>query len=153
LADLTWCSSAVPAPARDRRSGCPPRHADAAGLERGADRRVARRRRREHRTCAAGSGDALEQELRRLDQRAARPQQPVRHRDDQDELDVLRNQGRQCELGRPEDRLQQWQAVNGQLVNPATGKCLDDFQSNTTNGTQLVLWDCNGGSNQQWRLP
>jgi hypothetical protein len=27
---------------------------------------------------------------------------------------------------------QQWQAVNGQLVNPATGKCLDD---------------------QQWRLP
>jgi hypothetical protein len=48
---------------------------------------------------------------------------------------------------------QQWQAVNGQLVNPASGKCLDDPASNTTNGTQLILWACNGGSNQQWHLP
>jgi len=48
---------------------------------------------------------------------------------------------------------QQWQSVNGQLVNPASGKCLDDPASNTANGTQLVLWTCNGGLNQQWRLP
>ena len=48
---------------------------------------------------------------------------------------------------------QQWQAVNGQLVNPASGKCLDDHGFNTSNGTQLVLWTCNGGSNQQWHLP
>ena len=48
---------------------------------------------------------------------------------------------------------QQWQAVNGQLVNPSSGKCLDDPAFNTTNGTQLVLWTCNGGSNQQWHLP
>jgi len=48
---------------------------------------------------------------------------------------------------------QQWQAQNGALVNPASGKCLDDPGFNTTNGTQLVLWTCNGGTNQQWRLP
>ncbi len=48
---------------------------------------------------------------------------------------------------------QQWQAVNGQLVNPASGKCLDDPNFNTANGTQLVLWACNGGTNQQWHLP
>ncbi|HLK00599.1 MAG TPA: arabinofuranosidase catalytic domain-containing protein [Streptosporangiaceae bacterium] len=48
---------------------------------------------------------------------------------------------------------QQWQPVNGQLVNPASGKCLDDPGSNTANGTQLIIWACNGGSNQQWHLP
>jgi hypothetical protein len=48
---------------------------------------------------------------------------------------------------------QQWQAVNGQLVNPASGKCLDIPNSNTANGTQLDIWTCNGGSNQQWLIP
>ena len=40
-----------------------------------------------------------------------------------------------------------------ELVNPASGKCLDDPNSNTANGTQLVLWACNGGANQQWHVP
>ena len=48
---------------------------------------------------------------------------------------------------------QQWQASNGALVNPASGKCLDDPGSSTANGTQLDLWTCNGGANQQWHLP
>ena len=48
---------------------------------------------------------------------------------------------------------QQWQAVNGQLVNPASGKCLDDPNFNTANGTQLILWACNGGSHQPRHLP
>ena len=48
---------------------------------------------------------------------------------------------------------QQWQASNGELVNPASGKCLDDPNFNTANGTQLELWTCNGGTNQQWHLP
>ena len=48
---------------------------------------------------------------------------------------------------------QQWQASNGELVNPASGKCLDDPNFNTANGTQLDLWTCNGDSNQQWHLP
>jgi hypothetical protein len=33
------------------------------------------------------------------------------------------------------------------------GKCLDDPNFNTANGTQLDLWACNGGANQQWHLP
>ena len=48
---------------------------------------------------------------------------------------------------------QQWQAVNGTLVNPVSGKCLDDPGFTTSNGTQLEIWTCNGGSNQQWQLP
>jgi Ricin-type beta-trefoil lectin domain len=48
---------------------------------------------------------------------------------------------------------QAWTAENGTLVNPASGKCLDDPNLSTTNGTQLEIWTCNGGSNQQWTLP
>jgi hypothetical protein len=48
---------------------------------------------------------------------------------------------------------QVWTAENGALVNPASGKCLDDPGLSTTNGTQLEIWTCNGGSNQQWTLP
>ncbi len=43
--------------------------------------------------------------------------------------------------------------MNGMLVNPVSGRCLDDPGFNTTNGTQLEIWDCNGGSNQQWAIP
>jgi ricin-type beta-trefoil lectin protein len=32
-------------------------------------------------------------------------------------------------------------------------RCLDDPEFTTTNGTQLEIWDCNGGSNQQWAIP
>ncbi|MYS19126.1 Concanavalin A-like lectin/glucanases superfamily protein [Streptomyces sp. DvalAA-14] len=48
---------------------------------------------------------------------------------------------------------QQWSAQNGALVNPGSGKCLDDPGFNTANGTQLEIWTCNGGSNQQWVAP
>ena len=48
---------------------------------------------------------------------------------------------------------QVWTAENGTLVNPASGKCLDDPGFSTTNGTQLEIWTCNGGSNQKWTLP
>jgi hypothetical protein len=41
----------------------------------------------------------------------------------------------------------QWIAVNGELVNPASGSCLDDPAFNTAEGTQLDLWTCNGGAN------
>jgi hypothetical protein len=43
--------------------------------------------------------------------------------------------------------------VGGTLVNPVSGKCLDDTAFNTTEGTQLEIWTCNDGSNQQWVLP
>jgi hypothetical protein len=42
---------------------------------------------------------------------------------------------------------------NGSLYNPQSGKCLDDPNSSTTEGTQLQLWDCNGSNAQQWHLP
>jgi hypothetical protein len=48
---------------------------------------------------------------------------------------------------------QQWTAENGTLVNPQSGKCLDDPGFSTTNGTQLEIWTCNGGANQKWTLP
>ncbi|MDX2543128.1 ricin-type beta-trefoil lectin domain protein [Streptomyces sp. WI04-05B] len=31
-----------------------------------------------------------------------------------------------------------------------SGRCLDVPGGNTESGTELTLWDCNGGSNQQW---
>jgi alpha-galactosidase len=36
--------------------------------------------------------------------------------------------------------------------NAAATRCLDDPNSSTTNGTQLIIWDCNGGGNQQWTV-
>ena len=38
------------------------------------------------------------------------------------------------------------------LVSAASGRCLDVPGSNTTNGTQPVIWDCNGGANQRWTI-
>src|SRR6266516_3496567 len=48
---------------------------------------------------------------------------------------------------------QQWQAVNGTLMKPVSGKCLDDPRFTVTDGTQLEIYTCNGGANQQWKLP
>ncbi|WP_433688888.1 ricin-type beta-trefoil lectin domain protein [Micromonospora carbonacea] len=36
------------------------------------------------------------------------------------------------------------------LRNTNAGRCLDVPSQSQTNGTQLTLWDCNGGANQQW---
>ncbi|MFC7385396.1 RICIN domain-containing protein [Sphaerisporangium rhizosphaerae] len=38
------------------------------------------------------------------------------------------------------------------LRNVNAGRCLDVPNSSTTNGTQLNLWDCGTGANQQWTL-
>ncbi|GAB4054659.1 ricin-type beta-trefoil lectin domain protein [Catellatospora paridis] len=38
------------------------------------------------------------------------------------------------------------------FVSTSSGRCLDVPQSNTANGTQPVIWDCNGGANQQWAV-
>ena len=48
---------------------------------------------------------------------------------------------------------QQRHATAGTLVNPVSGKCLDDPRFNTTPGTRLELYTCNGGANQQWKIP
>ena len=38
----------------------------------------------------------------------------------------------------------------GRLVGAGSGRCVDVPNQTQTNGTQLVIWDCNGGANQQW---
>ncbi|MET8089837.1 PHB depolymerase family esterase [Micromonospora sp. NPDC005220] len=40
----------------------------------------------------------------------------------------------------------------GPLRNTGANRCLDVPSRSQTNGTQLTLWDCNGGTNQQWTL-
>ena len=36
------------------------------------------------------------------------------------------------------------------VVGGGSGKCLDDPGGTTTDGTQMIIWPCGGGSNQQW---
>ncbi|GID90678.1 glycoside hydrolase family 27 protein [Amorphoplanes digitatis] len=38
------------------------------------------------------------------------------------------------------------------LVSTASGRCLDVPNGNTANGTQPVIWDCNGATNQKWTV-
>ncbi|CAM5684051.1 hypothetical protein STENM327S_09338 [Streptomyces tendae] len=38
----------------------------------------------------------------------------------------------------------------GQIKGVASGRCLDVPNASTTDGTQLQLWDCHSGTNQQW---
>jgi chitinase len=41
---------------------------------------------------------------------------------------------------------------NGELVNPNSGKCLDDTGWGGS-GTQVQIWACADSSNQQWKIP
>ena len=44
--------------------------------------------------------------------------------------------------------------ANGTLVNPQSGRCLDDPGGNTTPGAvQLEIYDCNTTDAQVWKLP
>ncbi|NUR48337.1 MAG: hypothetical protein HOV71_09410 [Hamadaea sp.] len=38
----------------------------------------------------------------------------------------------------------------GTLVGTQSSRCVDVPSASTTNGTQVQLWDCNGGTNQRW---
>jgi hypothetical protein len=40
----------------------------------------------------------------------------------------------------------------GPVLSGIAGKCLDLSGANTSNGTKVELWTCNGGSAQQWTL-
>ena len=46
---------------------------------------------------------------------------------------------------------QQWVYDNGLLINPASNKCLTATEPDW--GADLVIWDCNRGSDQLWTLP
>ncbi|MFC7883057.1 endo-1,4-beta-xylanase [Streptomyces sp. NPDC057376] len=41
-------------------------------------------------------------------------------------------------------------ADSGQIKGVGSGRCLDVPDAVTTDGTQLQLWDCHSGTNQQW---
>jgi hypothetical protein len=41
---------------------------------------------------------------------------------------------------------------SGELINPQSGDCLDDTNWGGS-GTQLQIWTCGDGTNQQWQLP
>jgi alpha-galactosidase len=43
-------------------------------------------------------------------------------------------------------------STGGTLVSAASGRCLDVPNSATANGTQPVIWDCNGATNQRWTV-
>ncbi|MCL6735911.1 RICIN domain-containing protein, partial [Streptomyces neyagawaensis] len=45
---------------------------------------------------------------------------------------------------------QQWTVAAGSTVK-ALGKCLDVSGGGTADGTRVVLWSCNGGTNQNWQ--
>jgi chitinase len=48
---------------------------------------------------------------------------------------------------------QVWQhQSNGELINPNSGKCLDDSGFGGS-GTQVQIWACADSSNQQWNVP
>ena len=40
-------------------------------------------------------------------------------------------------------------SVGGPLTSAASGRCVDSLNNTTVNGTQLAVWDCNGGDNQK----
>nr|WP_246606388.1 ricin-type beta-trefoil lectin domain protein [Actinoplanes toevensis] len=40
--------------------------------------------------------------------------------------------------------------TSNRLVSASSGRCLDVPNSNTSNGTQPVIWDCGTAGNQQW---
>jgi poly(3-hydroxybutyrate) depolymerase len=39
---------------------------------------------------------------------------------------------------------------NVTIVGTGSGRCIDVPGSSSTNGTQMQLWDCHGGTNQRW---
>ncbi|WP_211253080.1 RICIN domain-containing protein, partial [Glycomyces tenuis] len=43
-------------------------------------------------------------------------------------------------------------AAPAPLVGTASGRCLDVTGASDAPGTAVVIWDCNGGANQQWEF-
>ena len=39
---------------------------------------------------------------------------------------------------------------SGEIIGTGSGRCVDVPNASQTQGTQVELWDCNGGTNQQW---
>lgn len=48
--------------------------------------------------------------------------------------------------------MQRWTYTSGKQLTVYGNKCLDANGAATANGTKIIIWACNGGSNQQWSL-
>jgi hypothetical protein len=47
---------------------------------------------------------------------------------------------------------QQWTYTASKQLMVYGNKCLDANGHGTSNGTKVVIWDCNGHANQQWNV-
>ncbi|MDI5943383.1 RICIN domain-containing protein, partial [Micromonospora sp. DH15] len=47
---------------------------------------------------------------------------------------------------------QSWTHTAGRQLQVYGTKCLDASGAGTSNGTQVIIWDCHGGTNQQWNV-
>jgi hypothetical protein len=65
-------------------------------------------------------------------------------------LYVLDAQGNRSAESRSIVRRQGGSQQGAQIVGGQSGRCVDVPGSTTTNGTQVQLWDCSGGTNQRW---
>ncbi|MFF3916146.1 RICIN domain-containing protein [Streptomyces sp. NPDC001852] len=49
------------------------------------------------------------------------------------------------------DGTQRWLPnADGQIVNEASGRCLDVGGQATADGSKVILYSCNGGANKAW---
>jgi hypothetical protein len=48
--------------------------------------------------------------------------------------------------------MQRWTYTSGKELKVFGNKCLDAYAQGSSNGTQVIIWDCHGGTNQQWNL-
>ena len=42
--------------------------------------------------------------------------------------------------------------ANGTITNAQSGLCMDATGRGTSNGTKVIIWTCNGQTNQQWTM-
>lgn len=68
-------------------------------------------------------------------------------------VDVADTNGTQAQLADcvAQAASQSWSSASGQL-QVYGNKCLDASNHGTSNGTQVIVWDCNGQANQQWTV-
>ncbi len=52
----------------------------------------------------------------------------------------------------PRQSNQQWTYTSSKQLRVYGSKCLDANGAATANGTGVIIWDCNGGANQQWNV-
>ncbi len=52
----------------------------------------------------------------------------------------------------PSNPSQQWERVGETWINKASGRCMDVSGASSSNGAELIQWNCHGGANQDFPL-